>query len=77
MLRAAVLSLIVLVSVATVIPVLDSAAHGNRTYASKRYKRHSRAWWRRYRARMRKRRAMARQRAIAAQKAQALAANRS
>jgi hypothetical protein len=61
MLRAAALSLLVLVSVIVMLPTSDSSAHRNgRSAASRRSnmgRRHSRAWWRRYRARMRRKRA--------------------
>ncbi|MBA2734960.1 MAG: hypothetical protein H0U54_19015 [Acidobacteria bacterium] len=61
MLRAAALSLLVLVSVVVMLPTSDSSAHhGGRSSASRRSnmgKRHSRAWWRRYRARLRRKRA--------------------
>lgn len=63
MLRAAALSLLVLVSVIVMLPMDDSSAHhGGRSSVSHRSrmnKRHSRAWWRRYRARMRRKRAAA------------------
>jgi hypothetical protein len=61
MLRAAALSLLVLVSVVVMLPTGDSSAHNNgRSSISRRSRmnrRHSRAWWRRYRARMRRKRA--------------------
>ncbi|MDQ3821590.1 MAG: hypothetical protein M3362_28460 [Acidobacteriota bacterium] len=60
MLRAAALSLLILVSVALTLPLVDSSAH-NSGGASVRHSRmrhhHSRAWWRRYRARLRRQRA--------------------
>ena len=66
MLRAAVLSILVLVSVIVMLPTADSSAHNNgRASVSRRSRvgrRHSRAWWRRYRARMRRRRAALRRR---------------
>ena len=61
MLRAAALSLLVLVSVIVMLPMDDSSAHHNgRASVSRRSRmnrRHSRAWWRRYRARIRRKRA--------------------
>lgn len=61
MLRAAVLSLLVLVSVVVMLPTDDSSAHHNGrssvSHRSRMNRRHSRAWWRRYRARMRRKRA--------------------
>jgi hypothetical protein len=61
MLRAAVLSLLILVTVAVTLPLVDSSAHNNgRSTSSRRHRmgrRHSRAWWRRYRARLRRQRA--------------------
>ncbi|HWT03167.1 MAG TPA: hypothetical protein VN256_23145 [Pyrinomonadaceae bacterium] len=66
MLRAAVLSLLILVSVVVMLPAGDSSAHHNgRSHVSRRSnmgRRHSRAWWRRYRARMRRKRAAMRRR---------------
>lgn len=61
MLRAAALSLLVLISVAVMLPLVDSSAHNSgRSTVSHRHHmghRHSRAWWRRYRARLRRQRA--------------------
>jgi hypothetical protein len=63
MLRAAALTLLILVSVAVMLPLVDSSAHNSgRPTASRRSHmrhRHSRAWWRRYRARLRRQRAAA------------------
>ncbi|MGB7922212.1 MAG: hypothetical protein WCF57_03105 [Pyrinomonadaceae bacterium] len=65
MLRAAALSLLVLFSIATMLPLAHSTAQddGSRSASSqrrkKRVRRHSRAWWRRYRAHLRRRRAAA------------------
>lgn len=63
MLRTVTLSLLMLVSVVVMLPFASSTAHGIRqSFASqqqRRYRRHSRAWWRRHRARMRLRRAAA------------------
>lgn len=70
MLRAAALSLLVLVSVVVMLPMDDSSANNSgRSSVSRRSrmnKRHSRAWWRRYRARMRRKRlaALRRQKAL-------------
>jgi hypothetical protein len=58
MLRAAALALLVLISVAVTLPLVDSSAHnGGRSIISRHHhmgRRHSRAWWRRYRARQRR-----------------------
>jgi hypothetical protein len=68
--RAAALSLLILFSIVTIVPLtLSSAQEGvdrpTVTRRTKRLKRYSRAWWRRYRARIQRRRAaLARQRAI-------------
>ena len=66
MLRAAALSLLILVSVVVMLPAGDSSAHHTgRSSVSRRSnmgRRHSRAWWRRYRARMRRKRAAMRRR---------------
>jgi len=63
MLRAAALSLLILISVAVMLPLVDSSAHNSgRPTVSRRSHlrhRHSRAWWRRYRARLRRQRAAA------------------
>jgi hypothetical protein len=63
MLRTITLSLLMLVTVIVMLPFASSTAHGlGQSYASqqqRRYRRHSRAWWRRHRARMRFRRAAA------------------
>lgn len=63
MLRTITLSLLMLVTVVVMLPFASSTAHGlGQSYASqqqRRYRRHSRAWWRRHRARMRLRRAAA------------------
>lgn len=71
MIRAAVLSLLMFVSVAVTIPLADSLAEGLRTNrpsaSSSARRRRSRAWWRRYRARLARRRAAeARARELAA-----------
>ena len=64
MLRTVTLSLLMLFSVVVMLPFASSTAHGLRQISSsqqqRRYRRHSRAWWRRYRARLRQRRAEAR-----------------
>lgn len=60
MLRAAALSLLIFVSVAVTLPLADSLAQGlkERSVATRSARRrHSRAWWRRYRARLARRRA--------------------
>ena len=63
MLRTVTLLLLLLVSVGIMIPLADSTAHGIRqssvSSGQPHYRRHSRAWWRRYRARMRRKRAAA------------------
>jgi hypothetical protein len=63
MLRTVTLFLLLLVSVGVMIPLADSAAHGIRqssvSKSQPHYRRHSRAWWRRYRARVKRRRAAA------------------
>ena len=64
-LRVALLSLLVLALIAGALPVTDSLAKWSRRSAvsrHKRYKRHTRAWWRRHRALMRARRERASQR---------------
>jgi hypothetical protein len=62
MLRTTAISLILLLSVGVMLPFANSA-HGVRQSANvgvrRHHRYHSRAWWRRYRARMRKRRAAA------------------
>ncbi|HEY6232705.1 MAG TPA: hypothetical protein VIW64_15690 [Pyrinomonadaceae bacterium] len=63
MLRTITLSFLMLVTVVVMLPFASSTAHGlGQSYASqhqRRYRRHSRAWWRRHRARLRLRRAAA------------------
>ena len=63
MLRTFTLSLLMLVSVVVMLPFASSTAHGLRQSSAsqqqRRYRRHSRAWWRRHRARIRLRRAAA------------------
>jgi hypothetical protein len=63
MVRTVTLSLLMLVSVLVMLPFASSTAHGIRKSSAsqqqRRYRRHSRAWWRRHRARMRLRRAAA------------------
>jgi len=63
MLRTITLSFLMLVTVVVMLPFASSTAHGlGPSYASqhgRRYRRHSRAWWRRHRARMRLRHAAA------------------
>jgi hypothetical protein len=57
-----------LISVVAMLPFASSTAHGIRQSVSsgRQYKRHSRAWWRRYRARLRRKReaALAAHRAV-------------
>jgi hypothetical protein len=61
MLRAVALSLLVLFSIATLLPLAHSSAQGEGGRSAstrrnkKRVRRHSRAWWRRYRAHLRRR----------------------
>ena len=66
MLRAAALSLLILVSLAVTLPLVDSSAHNSgRPTIGRRHRmkyRHSRAWWRRYRARLRRQREAQRRR---------------
>lgn len=77
MLRAAALTLLILVSVFVTLPLVDSSAREtNRSVSTPRHnrmgRRHSRAWWRRYRARMRRKRAaLRRKRALQAMRARA------
>ncbi|HEX9545591.1 MAG TPA: hypothetical protein VF955_10435 [Pyrinomonadaceae bacterium] len=63
MLRTVTLSLLMLISVGVMLPFASSTAHGIRqssiSHHHRRYRRHSRAWWRRHRARLRMRRAAA------------------
>ncbi|MBV9210848.1 MAG: hypothetical protein JOZ52_09485, partial [Acidobacteria bacterium] len=75
MLRAAALSLLMLFTVVTMLPLTNSSAHNNGASAAsshkKRFRRHSRAWWRRYRARQRRKRAaLAQQKALEAMRSQ-------
>src|SRR5215203_5285304 len=61
-LRIITLSLLVLVTVAGALPVTETLAKWSRRSAvsqRKRYRKHSRAWWRRHRALVRARRARA------------------
>jgi len=61
MLRTVALSLLMLVSVGVMLPFASSTAHGIRQTTvqnhHRRHRRHSRAWWRRHRARLKMRRA--------------------
>ena len=73
--RVAALVLAVMFSISIVLPLVDSSAHrSGRSSMSRRHRkaRHSRAWWRRYRARQkRQREALARRReALARRRAQ-------
>lgn len=58
MLRTITLSILMLISVVAMLPFASSTAHGIRQSVSsgRQYRRHSRAWWRRYRARLRRKR---------------------
>jgi hypothetical protein len=58
--RAIALSMLVLFSIAVIIPIMDSSAHNDRTHSGHRRHHHSRAWWRRYHARRRHHARMAR-----------------
>lgn len=61
MLRTIAISLILVLSVSVLLPFANEA-HGIRQSVAvhqRRHRRHSRAWWRRYRARLRQRRAAA------------------
>src|ERR1044072_4919891 len=61
MLRTIAISLILVLSVSIMLPFANEA-HGIRQSVQvqhRRHRRHSRAWWRRYRARLRQRRAEA------------------
>src|SRR5689334_20082749 len=61
MLRTIAISLILVLSVSIMLPFANEA-HGVRQSVQvhhRRHRRHSRAWWRRYRARLRQRRAEA------------------
>jgi hypothetical protein len=75
MLRAAALSLLMLFTIVTMLPLTNSSAHNNggsvASSHNKRFRRHSRAWWRRYRARQRRKRAaLARQKELEALRSQ-------
>ncbi|MDQ1559117.1 MAG: hypothetical protein QOD32_2177 [Pyrinomonadaceae bacterium] len=67
-LRALVLTILIMCTVASTLPLSDTLAHwASRPSASRRHKgrsarRHSRAWWRRYRTRLRRQRAAAAER---------------
>jgi hypothetical protein len=66
--RALVLTVLIMCTVAATLPISDTLAHwSSRPSATRRAKgryarRHSRAWWRRYRARIRRQRAAAAER---------------
>lgn len=71
MLRAAALSLLMLFTIVTMLPLTNSSAHNNEGAVTnghrKGFRRHSRAWWRRYRVRQRRKRAaLAQQKALEA-----------
>jgi hypothetical protein len=60
--RTITLSLLMLISVVVMLPFASSTAHGIRQASvahQRRHRHHSRAWWRRHRARLRMRRAAA------------------
>jgi hypothetical protein len=61
MLRKVTLSILMLVSIVTILPLAESAAHGIRQTITqhRRHRHHSRRWWRRHRAMKRRRAAMA------------------
>ena len=64
MLRRITLSLLLVISIAVILPIASSTAHGIRQSIEAKsqrrvYRRHTRAWWRRYRARLRRKRAAA------------------
>lgn len=63
MLRTITLSLLMLISVVVMLPFAGSMAHGihanSAAHQQRRHRHHSRAWWRRHRARLRLRRAAA------------------
>ena len=67
MLRRIAIGLCLLATLVVMIPVVTSTAHNLRTqFSASTQRRHSRAWWRRYRAKIRRRQAMlARRRARA------------
>ena len=61
MLRTITISILMLISFGAILPLDDSGAYGirqNSVVKRNHYRKHSRAWWRRYRARQRRRRAM-------------------
>ena len=73
-LRVITLTLLVLVTVAGALPITESLAKWSRRSAvsnRKRYRKHSRTWWRRHRALMRARRARAAERRRLAEQARA------
>src|SRR3954471_10507024 len=73
-LRVVTLTLLVLVTTAGMLPITESLAKWSRRSAvsqHKRYRKHSRAWWRRHRALVRVRRARAAERRRLAEQARA------
>ncbi|MBD0326956.1 MAG: hypothetical protein ICV68_11020 [Pyrinomonadaceae bacterium] len=70
--RVAALVLAIMFSISIVLPLVDSSAHKSNRPGVHRHRghRHSRAWWRRYRARLKRQRAvaLARRRALVAQR---------
>src|SRR2546423_7202264 len=62
--RVLAISLLILCTLAAMLPIADSLAGGpQRAHAVRRHRHHSRAWWRRHRRLMRRRRAVAARRA--------------
>src|SRR5450432_1626740 len=59
MLRRIALSLLMLFSIVTILPLADSTAHGIGGGIHRRHHRHSRRWWRRHRAAQRRQHARA------------------
>lgn len=77
MMRTTALSLLMLIAFSVALPVLNSSAHSSRHMARHwRYRRHSRAWWRRHRAMLRRRRAALARQMSARRTATALSAMR-
>jgi hypothetical protein len=70
--RVAALVLAIMFSISIVLPLVDSSAHRSNRPGVHRHRghRHSRAWWRRYRARVKRQRAaaLARRRAVVTQR---------
>jgi hypothetical protein len=70
--RVVALAVVILLSISILLPLVNSSAHlSNRPSMSRRHRghRHSRAWWRRYRARRQQQRAaLARRRSLVSQR---------